>query len=540
MGASLDPRLLQALAEAEAMMRQAEEQALPHLAAAAAQSAWNNLAWWCAPEDPTPMHFDLAREVLDQCGAEDLPLARDRLARALILHARKLRRAAGMDQESPDEEEEALRGEGGLLLWTARAAAFLRAHYRATGKTLAGELEAVGRDLYARVGPPGQIALFEEEGFTLPGRPHAGVPWSQWFRHDDKDHPTQLVYTLNADGQFNGFFVQACAVVRLLAIAVWEEQVRHQVEEDRQQKFPILVRKVRDGLGGWRRGAQVEAIDGGGSALVATNGAVVALFPATDRSNLEAVRRGIEAGKGVLLDKTLRALVRDAYHQAVRGLNPYNRLAYRGGWSRFAERIGIGDKGRRALPDLFAALKDYRGSDRTLPPALDYWTQHPSGRREGDPSAVLWVDVGQALAPSYVHQLPKEPRQSRHLLPVLDVPYLGFAAPNEHADLLDFQWALIESLREGASTLAEEGGVPLADLLPRLVQRLDLKPARAEKALLAWSDPEAPHPWLRRTGAGLYTFADPDAERVILDAAALSKARRRQAAAQAARKRRRR
>jgi hypothetical protein len=245
------------------------------------------------------------------------------------------------------------------------------------------------------------------------------------------------------------------------------------------------------------------------------------------------LRSGIEHLPRLTVERLLRGWARDVFDQARRGVNPFTRLVYAGGWEGLAERYAINAYDRALLPQIIEALFRYRGGRRDLPPLVGgYWLTPAAPKRRAE----LRLDVGEALAPGYVHRLPSSViGRDRWLLPVLAEPYL-FGRRNDHQVLCDLQWDILILLRERAERL-KAGGVPItASDMRTLAARRHLDDAVVGQAITEWSS--RPDAWLRPAAAGRYTLADENANALLVEAANITENARKGGAARAARQRR--
>jgi hypothetical protein len=466
------------------------------------------------PAPPTDL-VRLARE------REGLPVdlaAEAALATEFATHVRRLAAVLGMDERPPPaSDNEALQQRDGMLLWDALFCDYLEASFGAVGDDAAEDLREEARTRWARLTPAASPDP------TLPHEP--GRAWERWLPVEAEDGAATSDYCPTL-----------LALARVLVVA---GQASTRLPVKRNAIFPAIARRTRDQLAMWRHGVQTRDREDGGLDLLSRTGATVAVFPALELTHLARLRAGVEAGQGLLLERVIRRLVRDAHGQAVEGINPFNRLVYGGGWSGFARAAGIARNGdKAALHALFEALRHYRGSRRDLPTALDYWYCRGWGGRGRSEAGELRVDVGEALWPGYVGRTPRGP--GRHLLPTFDLPALDFTSPRLYLPLAQLQWCLLLELRERVRELADLGGVQLdTKTVHRLADKAKIRTEIALEALRVWSDLDRADSWLHRTSEDRYNLRDPQARALLLDAADLAEARADHARRAVARKRRR-
>jgi hypothetical protein len=466
--------------------------------------------------DPAPP-TDLVRLAREREGLPPEPAAEAALAAALAAHLRRLAAVLGADDHSPPtDDREALEQRDGMLLWDALFCDYLAESFGAVGAAAAEDLREEARSRWTRL--------------TTAASPEAvpieqGRAWERWLPVETEDGTAP-----------NDHCPALLALARVLVVA---GQARPRLPVKRNAIFPAIARRTRDQLAMWRHGVQTRDREDGGLDLLSRTGATVAVFPALELTHLARLRAGVEAGQGLLLERVIRRLVRDAHGQAVKGINPFNRLVYRGGWSGFAQAAGI-TKGtdQAALHALLEALRHYRGSRRDLPPALDYWYCRGWGAHGRSETGELRVDLGEALWPGYVGRTPRGP--GRHLLPTFDLPALNFTSPRLYLPLAQLQWCLLMELRERVRELADLGGVHLdTGTVHRLADKAEIRTEIALEALRVWSDLDRTDSWLHRTSEDRYTLRDPQARALLLDAADLAEARADHARLAVARKRRR-
>ena len=467
--------------------------------------------------DPAPP-TDLVRLAREQEGLPPDPAAEAALAPGLAVHLRRLAAVLGVDDSQPPaSDHEALQQRDGMLLWDALFCDYLEGICGAVGADAAKDLREEARSRWA--------ALIDAESPDLDAAGRSRQAWERWLPVAAEDE--------TATGDY------CPALLALARVLVVAGQARPRLPVKHNAIFPAIARRTRDQLAMWRHGVQTRDREDGGLDLLSRTGATVAVFPALELTHLARLRAGVEAGQGLLLERVIRRLVRDAHGQAVEGINPFNRLAYRGGWIGFARAAGVVKNDDRAsLPALFEALRHYRGSRRDLPPALDYWHCRGWGAHGRSEAGELRVDVGEALWPGYVGRTPRGP--GRHLLPTFDLPALDFTSPRLYLPLAQLQWYLLTELRERVRELADFGGVHLdTKTVHQLADRAGIRIEIALKALRVWSDRDRADGWLHRTSEDRYTLRDLQARALLLDAADLAEARADHARQAVARKRRR-
>ena len=486
-----------------------------------AASAWSLVQ--ARLRDPTPP-TDLVRLARNREGLPPDPAADAALAAELAAHLRRLAAVLGVDDHSPPPDEgRALEQRDGMLPWDALFCDYLAGSFGAVGAAAAEDLRDEARTRWTRL----TTAASPEAVPVEPGR-----AWERWLPVET-DAGTATGEDETATGDYCPALLSFARVLVVTGQASTRLPVKHNAI------FPAIARRTRDQLALWRHGVQTRDREDGGLDLLSRTGATVAVFPALELTHLSRLRAGVAAGQGLLLERVIRRLVRDAHGQAVKGINPFNRLVYRGGWSGFSRVAGInGGDDQAALPALFEALRHYRGSRRDLPPALDFWHCRGWGAHGRSETGELRVDLGEALWPGYVGRAPRGP--GRQLLPTFDLPALDFASRRIYLPLAQFQWAVLTEMRVRVHELAERGGVELdGGTVRRLADTAGVRIKTALEALRVWSDPHRADGWLDQTD-GRMTLRDPQARALLLDAADLAAARAANAREAVARKRQRR
>ena len=163
---------------------------------------------------------------------------------------------------------------------------------------------------------------------------------------------------------------------------------------------------------------------------------------------------------------------------------------------------------------LLELLQAWRGNRRDIPPMLSYWFRQAAGGSCGR----LSIDVGEALVPGYATGTALPPkwagRHERFLLPVLELPYLGWAGRRQHARLAALQWELLVAMRARVVEYPT-GFVYTREEKERACDAAGVKMELASQALRVWT--AGPSPWLVERGDGL-RLRDPAADGLFLRA----------------------
>lgn len=330
---------------------------------------------------------------------------------------------------------------------------------------------------------------------------------------------------------------------RGLCRELWRAIVRPKAERMPRHP-PAVTAYAHDQIALFRvPGAIREAFDGV-EVLDASNAVVGRYLDRSDIVKVDAdavqdlLRSGIDQMPRLMVERLLRGWLVDVDQQARDGVNPFNRIEYLGGYSEVAERYGINTKDRHLLPSVLEALAQYRANDPFFPPIIGrpYFLGETRGRR-----AKLWIDVGAALAPGYIHKLPESIRgPARWLYPLPFtrerlLPDLSFANNRYWPSLCDLQWRIIGELRARPEEATTVGVVFDADVVQRLAGATGIPKPMVQQALAAWV--QGDHPWLRKASSGRITFQSEAAVEMLRDALRIESSARRGGQASAAKKR---
>lgn len=117
--------------------------------------------------------------------------------------------------------------------------------------------------------------------------------------------------------------------------------------------------------------------------------------------------------------------------------------------------------------------------------------------------AKLWIDIGAALAPGYVNQLPptvRGPARTLYPLPFRRdklLPNLSFANNRYWPALCDLQWRIIAELRARPEEASTVGVLFEEELMQHLSSVTGLPVPLVHRALEGWSTGE--DAWLRKS-----------------------------------------
>ena len=423
---------------------------------------------------------DLAEEGDDlAAGARARDDARDRFARELRRVAREIVGTFAVDPLDGDAAPTETSA-GAVLAWDA---------------AFALELEGIGaggREAAGATRTNAAARWTASEARLLPG----GAPdlWRLWQGLDDRPERPRWLATL--------------------ASVLWIDRWRASYALELSKHAPAMPLLLRRQLADLRHGNKVRT-DGDGTHYIAADGTIVGRFvaPALSLDQLERMRAGVDHLRGVTFERVIRGLALKAFSLAADGARLYNLAVYLGGFEAFAKEHGINSKDRARLPEIFEAIKAYRGGDRDIPPIIaDYWVQ-PS--KPGRP-AELRVTIGEALLPMFVSSLLPGRKDDRWLLPVLPVPDLAFVGGTQQWRMIDLQWDILTEFRARAEEYAQHEGVYLSrDDERRLAG--DLRPDIVRRAIERWATGDGA--WLKRTEGGRLRLAGEGPHALIREAA---------------------
>lgn len=240
-----------------------------------------------------------------------------------------------------------------------------------------------------------------------------------------------------------------CRAMRIIVYVVWlrlQELRQIQATPDRYP-HPVLPTLVLKHGETWR--THRPEISDEGMVLRSSSGKAEATFPGL----LPEVAARLVDNPGVMAGLTARRLFRLlprlAWEQAMRGVNPFNRLVFQG-LQDLAGQLDIQNSRQIGmLRDILLAGQEWRQEDLRLPPLWQVWM--PERMARGRAVSEIRIDVGEALCPGFVPPR-SAPHDLRWLLPVLPLPDLS-AMDNARQTLLEaLQWSLLIELRQSAAS----------------------------------------------------------------------------------------
>ncbi len=307
-----------------------------------------------------------------------------------------------------------------------------------------------------------------------------------------------------------------CRFVETLALVLLRRW-KHKAEVEKKKAPAVFGWVHEDRRGLQLRGATLDENVDEGLAVLRSDGVPVASFSIDARTDRERLRQAIRdnLGGGLMFERAWRGLVRMVHQKAIDGVNPCTRLVFNG-LGDFSNAVGISSaRDQVTVLDLLELLQAWRGNRRDIPPMLTYWLWRASRGRP----AQLRIDVGEALAPGYFEGGKVAPpwanRRQKFLVPVLELPNLGFVGNRVRANLAAFQWELLLAMRERIEDYP--GGFIFTDIdIERAQDAARVKRADASKAMEVWA--AGPKAWLAPKGDGLI-LADRAAHQLYLRAA---------------------
>jgi hypothetical protein len=322
----------------------------------------------------------------------------------------------------------------------------------------------------------------------------------------------------------------------VIAWAIWCDEVRHadgvrRPLEEVARKPVALVRHVHDAVASLftRRpeveysGVQLSLPLRHGGTFRLRDEALVSQLALADEATLatwrrEAVRRGVALFGSVTGHRVIRHQIKAGHEQVLSG-NPDPRvIVIEGGWSGYAERLGVA--GKKAAEQVRDVVEAEHACEIPLPDG-SYGTLLSREIRPGfrGRPALLRLILGTALLPHYTNDLrrlmgarakTREGAMALRLVPVLDLPPFVGGRSNEHGPQATLSMDVVKLIRDRARELVEDGGVLLdATAFARMAESVGVPLAMAAAVLDRWTrDGDDGPALLKRVGPDRYTLGD--------------------------------
>ena len=469
---------------------------------------------------------ELARRALDDAGI------RDRLARLVQTYAAKAWRivtdawprleeeakASQGNDEFPyerlrDEATRAVESPFGPVPWPDAEFAKRLREIGATGEALAERVLKTSADRLAKLDLPASAG----DPFPWTGTREARSEW--WTRegrealHDKPREWGAAVWGLWLHEESHP------RIYDYLARALWEDVVRPLVKREARNPPSLVIEVHEDVTRVHSRVVRVEESNGQ-RALVFAGADRFLLVPSVAEELAQAlVERGVGLLGTVTAHRALRYQITAAHERAIRGEPDARVLAIDGGWSGYAELLGLASK---AEPEKLKAITYAQDAVHvTLPDGsrermLNLREWPAQGRRQGR----IHLTVGTMLLPHYVFELGlsgRRLREAQRLIPVCGLP--PFVGRNrDHGPQATLSMVVVRELRTKARELARDGAVRIPrERWAAMAREAGLPPTLLGRVIDGWTQdgPDAPA-FLVRAAADAYTLAPAHARELDL------------------------
>lgn len=219
--------------------------------------------------------------------------------------------------------------------------------------------------------------------------------------------------------------------------------------------------------------------------------------PAVDVNMIAAFQKGIKELGSLTGHKMIRWQVNAGFEQWIQGLKDPRLIEIDGGYSKISELIGSRSTHEIArIKEILNAQAFGRfifsdgshGNMITLRIEERYKNNEPSKIR---------IVLGDILLPGYVCQLQ---RSDRRLIPISDLPPLH-GSPNTHAGQAQLQLLVLAEFSNQSDRLAQEGSVSIPiEKWKLMAYEAGLNPDRVELVIAHWSQPDLFNCFLDRQG----------------------------------------
>lgn len=430
-------------------------------------------------EDPSKLHYQVAREVLREAGGDALESqekARDTLARALVKECRNF-----ASKIIPSE-----------LLQEKASDKFLFVLCKENSKTSEHLITSVDGMLWLDECFVSHIEKVGKKGLELAKKiSDASKVWGE--EHKANKAAIKL-FRLWIDLEEPPYY---CRYLGVLAKVIWEDRVK-QIVGRQTNNCPSLVKPVIDRmviLNNKRNNQFIEKeeqiiyCDQKGSPLI--------IAPALDEQVIATFKKGIN-GLGTLTGhKLLRWQVRTGFERWAQGESDPRLIEIDGGYSRIAEYAKCTSKTDIAKIKEILQAQAYgrlmfsdgsQGNMITLNIMEKYRNEEPSK---------INIVLGEMLLPSYVFQLE---RSDRLLIPFGELPPLH-GSPNSHASQAQLQLLVFREFSNQSNRLVQEGSVLITkDQWRQLAQEADLPTDKVDIVVRHWCQPDLFNCFLERQG----------------------------------------
>lgn len=400
-----------------------------------------------ATEDPTPIHFTLARDRLEAENIKDKK-ALDILSRELVNACQKLKGA--IFEKQIDVGSEII----DILLEDEEGALYLP-HSREYPEIICEQDECNAFDLKAakvfkNFGDKGkEQAKKIEDSAKDRFRQYRESQYSESYRSD--------AWSLWITTEPSVFM----PVLRALTEIVWADVCQQQWERKTRQvpavATAVLTTAIKPPLS---KNGMINVTETS-IYCYSSDGKVIASVPCIEPTLVPLLKRGMQGFSTLTGHKLLRWEVKTGFNQWADGKDDFRRISSSGGYEGVAHQIGCGS-GKNYSTDVKAILHAQAhglfqfpqgGSGNMIALREDEWL------RNGEPSQIIIV-LGDILVPNFAHRLPKgEPRR---LVPITDLPPL-IGSANTHAAQAMLQLLVLEEFANQSDVLSERRCIHLSE-----------------------------------------------------------------------------
>lgn len=399
-------------------------------------------------QDPSPIHFAVARETLGQDNIED-DQAVDILARTLVQECQNLRaniqKKYFINDDSillTDEIMVKLSDKEGWYIPERNAlpdfipsnqscnaldlefCEFLRT-LGERGKEMENALKSNARDSYRN---------YEESNYNPEYRPQA---WSLWISH-------------NPQSLFSPF-------LKVLSDVVWNDKCKVHWEKGKKN-VPALTQGVHPSVAKILS-HQVETKEIESKLHMVHSGKIIATLPTIDPKLIPVVTKGVGSLNSLYHHRLIRFECKSSFDNWASGNADARLLKFDRGFSEISEKLGFNNRSAaNEIKNILHAQAHMHfhfddGSSGNLI-VLSKFRSSQSGREEG-----IIITLGPQLLPHYTFQTAKK---SRLLIPVPELPPL-ISSSNSHAAQAALQMLVMQEFADKSIELAEIGSIEISN-----------------------------------------------------------------------------
>jgi hypothetical protein len=386
-------------------------------------------------EDPSKIHYHVAREVLREAGGaklENEEKARDLLARELVKECKEFaHRAQSKRFFHPGIKDKKVFPE----VVPDECVIFAK-----DGRLYLDELFSMH---LSKIGINGKKLAQELS--------HASQSWYQSYLIDQNG---LLLFRLWIDFERPPYY---CRYLKLIAEILWKDRVAAQFEKNKKH-LPALTQSVARPVSRFLSG-RAEILEKNGQPSVVYEGKTVAEVAAIDPKLMPLITKGTQYLNTIYHHKLLRYECKAGFENWVQGRTDPRVMRYERGETEIAEILGFKFKEAptilRSLLHAQAHMNFYfdDGSRGNLI-VLREFRSRITNREEG-----LEIILGTQLMPYYTFQTD---RRGRLLVPVPDLPPL-ISAPQYHAGQALLQMLIMEEFTNKSIDLAQLGSIEISD-----------------------------------------------------------------------------